>query len=59
MKVTILDMQPIEPATGGGRLRLLGLYYALGEGIQSVVGTLSVHIGQQMLLGRAIRRIGT
>ena len=35
MKVTILDMQPIEPATGGGRLRLLGLYHALGEGIQS------------------------
>jgi hypothetical protein len=35
MKVTILHMQPIEPATGGGRLRLLGLYYVLGEGIQS------------------------
>lgn len=25
-KVVILDMQPIDPAVGGGRLRLLGLY---------------------------------
>ncbi len=30
LKVAVLDMQPIEPATGGGRLRLLGLYHALG-----------------------------
>ena len=29
-KVTVLDMQPIEPAVGGGRLRLLGLYHDLG-----------------------------
>ncbi len=26
----MLDMQPITPAVGGGRLRLLGLYHALG-----------------------------
>ena len=30
VKVAVLDMQPIEPAVGGGRLRLLGLYHALG-----------------------------
>lgn len=29
-KVLVLDMQPIEPAVGGGRLRLLGLYHNLG-----------------------------
>ena len=28
--VAVLDMQPIAPAVGGGRLRLLGLYHALG-----------------------------
>jgi glycosyltransferase involved in cell wall biosynthesis len=28
--VTVLDMQPIDPPIGGGRLRLLGLYHALG-----------------------------
>ena len=40
MKVAILDMQPIEPAIGGGRLRLLGLYHALGKGIcATYVGT--------------------
>ena len=30
MKICVLDMQPISPAVGGGRLRLLGLYHALG-----------------------------
>lgn len=30
IRVAVLDMQPIDPATGGGRLRLLGLYHALG-----------------------------
>jgi glycosyltransferase involved in cell wall biosynthesis len=40
MKVTILDMQPIDPAIGGGRLRLLGLYHALGDDIHATyVGT--------------------
>ncbi|BAY40816.1 putative glycosyltransferase [Nostoc sp. NIES-2111] len=29
--VTVLDMQPIEPAIGGGRLRLLGLYHGMGN----------------------------
>lgn len=33
IKVAVLDMQPIEPAIGGGRLRLLGLYHALGHDI--------------------------
>ena len=30
LNVAVLDMQPIHPAVGGGRLRLLGLYHALG-----------------------------
>lgn len=29
-RVAVLDMQPIDPPVGGGRLRLLGLYHALG-----------------------------
>jgi glycosyltransferase involved in cell wall biosynthesis len=32
--VTVIDMQPITPAVGGGRLRLLGLYHALGSDIE-------------------------
>lgn len=40
LKVAILDMQPITPAVGGGRLRLLGLYHALGPQIEArYVGT--------------------
>lgn len=40
LKVAVLDMQPIMPAVGGGRLRLLGLYHALGADIQvRYVGT--------------------
>ncbi|HEX4079735.1 MAG TPA: glycosyltransferase [Rhizomicrobium sp.] len=40
MKVTVLDMQPIEPAIGGGRLRLLGLYHGLGPATSTLyVGT--------------------
>ncbi|MFT0891448.1 glycosyltransferase [Pseudochelatococcus sp. G4_1912] len=36
----ILDMQPIDPPVGGGRLRLLGLYHGLGQGHQAhYVGT--------------------
>ncbi len=31
IKVLVLDMQPITPAVGGGRLRLLGLYHDLGK----------------------------
>lgn len=33
--VTVLDMQPIDPPIGGGRLRLLGLYHALGSHMPS------------------------
>ncbi|WP_198338886.1 glycosyltransferase [Lysobacter capsici] len=35
LKVTIVDMQPITPAIGGGRQRLLGLYHALGEHVEA------------------------
>jgi len=35
IKVAVLDMQPIDPPIGGGRLRLLGLYHALGPGFQT------------------------
>lgn len=39
-RVTVLDMQPIDPPTGGGRLRLLGLYHNLGAKTQcNYVGT--------------------
>ena len=31
MHLAILDMQPIDPPAGGGRLRLLGLYHSLGD----------------------------
>lgn len=33
LNVLVLDMQPITPATGGGRLRLLGLYHGMGDDI--------------------------
>lgn len=33
LRVTVIDMQPITPAVGGGRQRLLGLYHDLGENI--------------------------
>ncbi|HEY3777885.1 MAG TPA: glycosyltransferase [Rhizomicrobium sp.] len=40
LRVSVLDMQPIEPAVGGGRLRLIGLYHALGENFEThYVGT--------------------
>ncbi|MDD5319239.1 MAG: glycosyltransferase [Methylococcales bacterium] len=32
-QVSVLDMQPIDPPVGGGRLRLLGLYHNLGSNI--------------------------
>ncbi|MCL4487938.1 MAG: glycosyltransferase [Chloroflexi bacterium] len=39
-RVTVLDMQPIDPPVGGGRQRLLGLYHALGEDMPTTyVGT--------------------
>jgi 2-polyprenyl-3-methyl-5-hydroxy-6-metoxy-1,4-benzoquinol methylase/glycosyltransferase involved in cell wall biosynthesis/GT2 family glycosyltransferase len=38
--VTVLDMQPIDPPIGGGRIRLLGLYHNLGEDLPTTyVGT--------------------
>jgi glycosyltransferase involved in cell wall biosynthesis len=40
MRVAILDMQQIEPATGGGRARLLGLYHGLGAEVTAkYIGT--------------------
>ena len=40
LNVAVLDMQPIHPACGGGRLRLLGLYHALGAHLPTTyVGT--------------------
>lgn len=36
LKVVVLDMQPITPAVGGGRQRLLGLYHDLGPDIETV-----------------------
>ena len=39
-QVTVLDMQPIDPPVGGGRLRLLGMYHKLGEGVNcQYIGT--------------------
>ena len=34
LRVAVLDMQPITPPAGGGRLRLLGLYHDLGEAFE-------------------------
>ena len=40
IRVAVIDMQPITPAVGGGRLRLLGLYHALGPDFETTyVGT--------------------
>lgn len=33
LRVAVIDMQPIDPPIGGGRLRLLGLYHNLGRDI--------------------------
>ncbi|KAB8330676.1 glycosyltransferase [Scytonema tolypothrichoides VB-61278] len=39
-QVTVLDMQPIDPPVGGGRLRLLGLYHGIGENLPTTyIGT--------------------
>ena len=38
--VAVLDMQPIDPPVGGGRIRLWGLYHRLGESLPTTyVGT--------------------
>jgi glycosyltransferase involved in cell wall biosynthesis len=40
LKVTVFDMQPIDPPVGGGRIRLLGLYHNLGEELPTTyIGT--------------------
>ena len=40
LKVVVLDMQPIYPPVGGGRIRLLGLYHGLGKSLPTTyVGT--------------------
>ena len=36
LKVVVFDMQPITPAIGGGRQRLLGIFHALGEDIETI-----------------------
>lgn len=39
-RVAVIDMQPIDPPVGGGRLRLLGLYHNLDASIEcNYVGT--------------------
>lgn len=35
LRVVVLDMQPITPPIGGGRVRLLGLYHDLGADFQT------------------------
>lgn len=49
-RVTVLDMQPIDPPVGGGRLRLLGLYHALGSNIRCT------YIGSYDWPGESYRR---
>lgn len=49
IKAAVIDLQPITPAIGGGRQRLLGLYHALGNGIQAV------YVGSYDWLGEALR----
>lgn len=50
LKVTVIDMQPIDPPVGGGRLRLLGLYHGLGEAIDCT------YVGSYDWPGEAYRR---
>lgn len=39
-RVSVIDMQPIDPPIGGGRLRLLGLYHGLGKDVHcQYIGT--------------------
>lgn len=49
LKVVVIDMQPITPAVGGGRQRLLGLYHGLGEGIDCT------YVGSYDWPGEALR----
>jgi FkbM family methyltransferase len=36
LRVAVVDIQPITPAVGGGRLRLLGLYHDLGDDFETL-----------------------
>lgn len=49
--VAVVDMQPIEPAVGGGRVRLLGLYHGLGEGMRTT------YVGTYDWRGESYRRV--
>ena len=44
LRITVIDMQPITPAVGGGRLRLLGIYHGLGDDVDcTYVGSYDWH----------------
>lgn len=51
MRVAVLDIEPIEPALGGSRLRLAGLYHALGAGFDTT------YVGAYHWPGPKFRRI--
>ncbi len=51
MRVAVLDIEPIEPAEGGSRLRLKGLYHALGSGLDVT------YVGAFHWRGPAFRRL--
>lgn len=50
VNVAALDMQPIDPPVGGGRLRLLGLLHNLGKGVNCQ------YVGSYDWLGEEYRR---
>lgn len=51
MRVAVLDIEPIEPALGGSRLRLAGLYHGLGAGFDTT------YVGAYHWPGPKFRRI--
>src|SRR5512139_4031171 len=51
MRVAVLDIEPIEPTLGGSRLRLAGLYHALGAGFDTT------YVGAYHWPGPKFRRI--
>lgn len=51
MRVAILDIEPIEPAEGGSRQRLKGLYHALGTDIDAT------YVGAWHWRGPSFRRL--
>ena len=46
LKVAVLDMQPITPAIGGGRIRLLGLYSGMEKDMRSSMSDLMIGVGR-------------